>query len=100
MCHGKFERIRHTDVFRISALGSNPGHPCPKPLQLWQEILATLAIGDTIYEPFTGSGTTMVACENLGRKCRGIEISPDYCAVILERMQTAFPKIKIERVKP
>jgi DNA modification methylase len=50
-----------------------------------------------VYDPFLGSGTTMVACENLKRKCRGIEISPDYCAVILERMQAAFPEIKIER---
>jgi DNA modification methylase len=55
--------------------------------------------GDTIYEPFTGSGTTMVACENLKRKCRGIEISPDYTAVCLERMATAFPQLKAERIK-
>jgi DNA modification methylase len=51
-----------------------------------------------VYDPFLGSGTTMVACENLKRKCRGIEISPDYCAVILERMATAFPALAIERV--
>jgi ParB-like chromosome segregation protein Spo0J len=54
--------------------------------------------GDTIYEPFCGSGTTMVACENLKRKCRGIEISCDYVAVCLERMATAFPGIKTERL--
>lgn len=53
--------------------------------------------GETIYEPFCGSGTTMVACENLQRKCRGIEISAEYCAVILERMATAFPALAIER---
>jgi DNA modification methylase len=52
-----------------------------------------------IFDPFLGSGTTMVACENLKRKCRGIEISPDYCAVILERMATAFPQLKAERIK-
>lgn len=97
MCHGKFERIRHTDVFRISALGRNPGHPCPKPLQLWTEILSTLAIGETIYEPFTGSGTTMVAGQNLGRRVFGLEISPAYCAVILQRMADAFPGIDIRR---
>jgi len=34
---------------------------------------------------FAGSGTTIIACEQLGRKCRAIEISPAYCAVILER---------------
>jgi DNA modification methylase len=51
---------------------------------------------DIVYEPFCGSGTTMVACENLGRKCCAIEISANYCAVVLERMTTAFPQLKIE----
>jgi DNA modification methylase len=47
---------------------------------------------DTVYDPFLGSGTTMIACENLGRKCRGCEISPEYVAVILERFKTTFNK--------
>jgi len=47
---------------------------------------------------FLGTGTTMVACQNLNRKCRGIEISPDYCAVILQRMHDAFPNIEIKRL--
>lgn len=50
-----------------------------------------------VYDPFLGSGTTMVAAQNLGRKCFGLEISPAYCAVILERMITAFPDIDIRR---
>jgi len=54
--------------------------------------------GESVYEPFAGSGTTLVASENLQRKCFGIEISPNYCAVILERMQTAFPALVIERI--
>ena len=52
---------------------------------------------EIIYEPFCGTGTTMVACQNLNRKCRAIEISPNYCAVILERMSTAFPELEIKR---
>ena len=40
---------------------------------------------EIIYEPFAGSGTTIIACENLSRQCRAIEISPAYCSVILER---------------
>jgi len=48
---------------------------------------------------FAGSGTTLVACQNLQRKCRAIEISPNYCAVILQRMQDAFPSIEIERLE-
>lgn len=41
--------------------------------------------GEIVYEPFSGSGTTLVACERLGRKCRAVEISPAYCAVAIQR---------------
>lgn len=52
-----------------------------------------------VYDPFVGSGTTLVAAENLNRKCYAIEISPAYVAVCLERMNTAFPSLKVERVE-
>lgn len=41
--------------------------------------------GETVYEPFLGSGTTLIACERLGRKCRAVEISPAYVAVAIQR---------------
>lgn len=75
-------------------------HPTQKPLNL----IARCIHGGTnknemlVLDPFLGSGTTMVACQNLNRKCRGIEISPAYCAVILERMATAFPGIEIKKI--
>ena len=47
--------------------------------------------------PLLGSGTTMVAAQNLSRKCYGLEISPAYCAVILQRMADAFPGIEIRK---
>jgi DNA modification methylase len=40
---------------------------------------------EIIYEPFAGSGTTLIACEQLNRQCRAVEISPAYAAVILQR---------------
>jgi len=49
-----------------------------------------------VYDPFIGSGTTMVASEQLGRKCYGMEIDPKYCAVIIDRMQKAFPGIEVK----
>jgi site-specific DNA-methyltransferase (adenine-specific) len=52
--------------------------------------------GGLVLDGFSGSGTTIIACERVGRKCRAIEISPAYVAVTLERMATAFPNIKIE----
>lgn len=38
-----------------------------------------------VYDPFLGSGTTLIACENLGRSCVGMELNPDYIAVVLKR---------------
>ena len=40
---------------------------------------------DIIFDPFLGSGTTLIAAHNTGRVCYGMEISPAYCAVILQR---------------
>jgi DNA modification methylase len=52
--------------------------------------------GDLIYEPFSGSGTTIIACENLHRHCRAIELEPGYVAIAIERWAEATggePKI-------
>lgn len=73
-------------------------HPTQKPTALAERAVRnSCPLGGLVYEPFSGSGSTLVACENLGRKCRAIEISPAYCAVILERMAQAFPKLEITR---
>jgi hypothetical protein len=71
-------------------------HPTQKPLGIMVDAIK-LVKNQNILDPFVGSGTTLVACQNLQRKCRAVEISPNYCAVILERMITAFPDIVIER---
>lgn len=52
-----------------------------------------------VLDTFAGSGTTLVACQNLSRQCRAIEISPAYCSVILQRMTDAFPGIDIHRIE-
>ena len=41
--------------------------------------------GEGVYDPFIGSGTTLIAAEQLGRICYGIEISPAYCDIVVER---------------
>ncbi len=88
------------DVWEIPRPRVSDEHPTMKPVDLVKKAIFNSSISsDVIYEPFCGSGTTMVACQNLSRKCRGIEISPAYCAVILERMKTAFPELKIERAE-
>jgi hypothetical protein len=65
----------------------NPEHPVAKTLTAWQEFLVAFSSDASLtYDPFVGSGTTIVAAEQSGRRCYGIEIEPKYCAVILERM--------------
>ena len=74
------------------------GHSTQKPLECMARPIRNHGEqGDIVYDPFLGSGTTMVAAQNLSRKCYGIEISPAYCAVILQRMADAFPGIDIRR---
>jgi DNA modification methylase len=66
---------------------SNPDHAVGYPVELPTRCIAAgVSIGGTVLDPFLGSGTTMVAAEQLKRICYGIEISPSYCAVILQRM--------------
>ena len=50
------------------------------------------ANGDRVYDPFLGSGTTLIAAEQLGRKCYGMEISPAYCDVIVKRWENLTGK--------
>lgn len=70
----------------------NINHPTEKPLKLLEIIIEVNDFANVVYEPFLGSGTTLIACENINCKCRGIEISPDYCAVILQRFKDATGK--------
>ena len=91
------EGVYHHDCYIVKSAGQQDdslGHPTAKPLDVIQELVSHLV--GVVYEPFAGSGTTLVACQNLSRKARAIEISPAYCAVILERMFQAFPGIEIE----
>lgn len=78
---------------------SNDYHPTQKPIELSRRAICNSTEGGSIVlDAFGGSGATMVSCENTHRQARMIEIAPNYCAVILERMATAFPGIEIGRV--
>ena len=75
---------RPSDVVKHDGTG-NDLHPTQKPVSLIAELIGW-TIG-TIYDPFLGSGTTLIAAEQLNRKCYGMEISPQYCDVIVKRWE-------------
>jgi len=64
-------------------------HPTQKPVALYEAPIGNhLRRGESLYDPFLGSGTTLVAAERLGRRCYGMEIDPRYVQVAIERWQT------------
>jgi len=74
-------------------------HPTVKPLELVKNQLRITSEGDDIVvDPFGGSGTTIIAAQNLSRRCFACEISEKYGAVILERFASAFPAEEIRQV--
>jgi site-specific DNA-methyltransferase (adenine-specific) len=70
-----------------TATSEKNGHPCPKPL-LWMKWAISLGTKaeETIIDPFMGSGTTLRAAKDLGRKAIGIELEEKYCEIAAKRM--------------
>jgi ParB-like chromosome segregation protein Spo0J len=85
---GCFYRTDHFDIRTDREPELLKKHTCPKPVKLFAELMEPMTEpGDVIFEAFGGSGTTLIAAEQLRRKCRAIEISPIYCDVIVERWE-------------
>ena len=81
------------DQTTLWSIGSGPEdlatvHGTQKPVEcMRRSILNNSAEGETVYEPFSGSGTTIIAAETTGRACLAMEISAAYCDVAIERWQ-------------
>lgn len=70
-----------------------PDHPTPKPIELFAHpLLQHTKPRDLCYEPFSGSGTQIIAAEQLGRRCYAIDIQPAYIDVAITRWQTLTGK--------
>ena len=81
---------RQTTVLEFDRPSRSDEHPTMKPVDLVAyQIGNSSKPKQTVLDTFLGSGTTMLASEQLKRKCYGMEISPKYCAVILQRMTDA-----------
>jgi ParB-like chromosome segregation protein Spo0J len=77
-------------IFRKSVTSYSKQHPTQKPVELLAWCMQWSK--GAVFDPFSGSGTTIIACEQLGRKCRAIEISPAYVAVAIQRWVDATGK--------
>lgn len=73
-------------------------HPCPKPLQVWKKMLlrGSAMEGDKVFDPFSGSGTTAIACIDLNRNYLCIEKDNDYFDASLKRIAKENIKIKMD----
>lgn len=79
---------KQTTVWDIDRPMKSEEHPTMKPVELCERGIANSSKSDdAIYDPFLGSGSTLIACEKTGRKCYGMEIDPHYCDVILTRWE-------------
>ena len=90
------DRLKNSDrtkttVWEFNRPKASIEHPTMKPTDMWEYGISQHSlVGDVGYEPFCGSGVSIIAAENLSRQCRAVEIHPPYVAVTLQRYLDAF----------
>lgn len=88
--HGRhrMERPKAKSIIFYPKPSRSKLHPTMKPVGLLRQlILNSTKMGETVYDPFGGSGSTLIACEQIKRKCVMVEIDPGYCETIIERWE-------------
>jgi len=90
---------RWDDIFRVPPHGHPAwkqdeanGHPCPKPVGLYKKLIGVMPEDRIIVDPMMGSGTTLRAAKDSGRRAIGIDLSEAYCEIAAKRLaQGALP---------
>jgi len=96
--HKWYSDRSQTSVIEWDKPTRNGEHPTMKPIGLFAyQIQNSSKVGDLVIDAFGGSGTTMVACEQLKRRARLVEYDPKYCDVIVRRMIKLDPTLVIKR---
>lgn len=74
------------DSFSTTEAAERNGHPCPKPIGTMAWLInRTTRLGEAVVDPFAGSGTTLKAAKDLGRRAIGIELEERYCEIAADR---------------
>ena len=80
-------------------IGQDIDHPAVFPVALPEFVIEAYSdAGDIVFEPFGGSGTTMLAAERTGRVCRSVEIAPEYVDVAIKRFQQNHPGVPVSLI--
>lgn len=84
--HNWYSDRKQTTVIDMNKPNRNAEHPTMKPVQLFAYLMENSSKpGDIVLDSFCGSGTTLIACEQMSRAARVLEIDPKYCDVIIKR---------------
>ena len=87
--HKWYSDRKQTTVMDFDRPNANTMHPTMKPVALFSYLIENSSKkGDNVLDLFGGSGTTLIACEQLKRRCFMMEIDPKYCDVIIDRWET------------
>jgi len=94
--------LRHFKMHPFHGLsgGKHRQHPTQKPIALMEWCLGLLPDAQTILDPFAGSGSTGVACVNMGRSFIGIERDPEYFEIMVRRIEEALRQPRLELPEP
>ncbi len=77
-------------------IGQDIDHPAVFPVALPEHVMSAFSDpGDVVFEPFNGSGTSLLAAERTGRRCRAVEIAPEYVDVAIRRFRQNHPDIAV-----
>lgn len=91
--HNWYSDRKQDTVLEFDKPSANAEHPTIKPVGLMAYLIRnSTKEGDTVLDVFGGSGSTLMACEGMGRRCLSMELDPHYCDVIITRWENATGK--------
>jgi len=93
-------QVKHDCYVKDSPEDFNSGHPAQKPIEILNDVVTWCSnANDIILDPYCGSGGSLEAAKNLGRRYIGIDISPDYCKIAEERLRAVDTGVPVKEAR-